>query len=383
MKKCLALINNSGIGGAERRFARSFSCLLKEDKEIYLIINLRLYNLLRDANLLSSNENIFILKDIITGTLDRIERRFSSKILFRLLFFTKKIDYIIFALKTRAIFKKNKISVAHLILGGVYIGLPLLFSKKCRVIVSIVCPLKRLVGSRIGYYLYLVALKRADMIDVLNNGIKADLLSFGLPLEKIAVSPGSFTDTVRYSSAREKRDWIVYAGRFHKDKDPLLFVEAIPSVLLSFPQARFFLLGEGPLGIDINRTIQGLGISNSVYVRFLPDIGEILKFSRIFVSIQKVENYPSQSLLEAMACENAIIATDVGETRRLVNEKVGMLTREDAKGLADAIIELLKHPDMTKEMGRYAREKVMREHNIEIFTRYLDDLYRKVMEVRV
>lgn len=382
MKSAFVLINNSGIGGTERRFARTFSYLLKEEKEIYLIINLRLYNLLKDADLLSSNENIFILKDLLTSTLDRIEQRFSFKLLSYLLFFIKKIDYIIFAFKTWAIFKKNKIPAAHLILGGAYIGLPLFFSKEHGIIVSIVCPLKRMVGSMIGYYLYLAILKRADVIDVLNNGIKADLLSYGLPPEKIIVSPGSFTDLERYFPAPDKKDGVVFAGRFHKDKNPLLFVEAIPLVLQSFKQARFYLLGSGPIEASIHNKIQELGISDSVEIRFLSDIGEILSFSRIFVSIQKEENYPSQSLLEAMACGNAIIATDVGETRRLVDEKVGILIKEDTKELADAIIRLLADPDASKAMGYWARERVIREHNIETFTRYLDDLHRKTMEVR-
>lgn len=380
MKKGLVLINNSGVGGAERRFAISFLYLLEQDKEVYLIINFRLYNLLKGAGLFPDNNNIIILKDVVGRFVDRIEESFSLSFLSDLFFYIKKVDYIFFAFKTWSFFRKETISVAHLILGGAYVGLPLFLNKKIRVVISVVCPLKRMVGSIIGLYLYLWALRRADIIDALSNSIKADLALQGFPSEKIAVSPGSFTDTDRYFPLRDKKDWVVFAGRFHKDKTPLLFLEAIPIVLSSFPEARFFLLGEGPLEGGINRKVRDLALSDSVTVKFLPDISEILRSSRIFVSIQKEENYPSQSLLEAMACGNAIIATDVGETRRLVDEKVGILIKEDTEELADAIIRLLADPDVSKAMGYWARERVIREHNIETFTRYLGDLYRKAMK---
>ena len=377
MKKGFVLINNSGVGGAERRFAISFLYLFEQDKEVYLIINFRLYNLLKGVGLLPDNKNIVILKDIIGRFVDQIEERFSLSALSGLFFYIKKVDYIFFAFKTWLFFRKETISVAHLILGGAYVGLPLFLNKEIRVVISVVCPLKRMVGSIIGLYLYLWALRRADIIDALSTGIKTDLLSYGLQNGRIVISPGSFTDIERYFPAHKKKDWVVYAGRFHTDKNPLLFVDAIPSVISSFPGARFYILGEGYLETDVRNRIRELGISTSVEVKFLSDIGEVIRFSRVFVSIQREENYPSQSLLEAMACENAIIATDVGETRRLVDEKTGILIKEDANELAYAIIELLNNPDRSNRMGKCAREMVLREHNPEVFMRYLADLYGK------
>lgn len=379
MKKGFVLINNSGVGGAERRFARSFLYLLEQDKEVYLIINFRLYNLLKDAGLLPDNENIIILKDIIGRLFDRIEERFSLTILSGLFFYIKKVDYIFFAFKTWSFFRKETISVAHLILGGTYVGLPLFLHKEIRVVISVVSPLKRMVGSIVGLYLYLWALRRAYIIDALSTGIKIDLLSYGLPNGIIAVSPGSFTDIRRYFPARDKRDWVVYAGRFIATKNPLLFVDAIPSVISSFPSARFYILGDGYMEADILNRMRELGISKSVEVKFLSDVVGVIRFSRVFVSVQREENYPSQSLLEAMACENAIIATDVGETRRLVNEKTGILIKEDAGELAHAIIELLNNPDRSNRMGKCAREIVLTEHSPEVFMRYLADLYGKNM----
>lgn len=109
----------------------------------------------------------------------------------------------------------------------------------------------------------------------------------------------------------------------------MLFLRAIPRVLSAFPEAFFFLFGEGPLQEEIEKETDRLGLRGKVRVEFLPDVGPILSQSKVFVSLQKHNNYPSQSLLEAMACGNAVVATDRGETRRLVTSDLGILIEED------------------------------------------------------
>jgi glycosyltransferase involved in cell wall biosynthesis len=64
--------------------------------------------------------------------------------------------------------------------------------------------------------------------------------------------------------------------------------------------------------------------------------------------LQHFNNYPSQSLLEAMACGNAVVATNVGETHRLVDETVGLLIEPEAPALAEALNRLLDSPDLPR-----------------------------------
>ena len=97
---------------------------------------------------------------------------------------------------------------------------------------------------------------------------------------------------------------------------------------------------------------------------------EYLQKSKIFISIQQKENYPSQSLLEAMACENAIIASDVGETRLLVTENEGILVKLDAEEIADAIIKLITNTKLIERLGKNGRIKATSNHTLEKFTEY-------------
>lgn len=65
-----------------------------------------------------------------------------------------------------------------------------------------------------------------------------------------------------------------------------------------------------------------------------------------------------------MACGCAIVASDVGETGRLVSDNVGFRVALSADEVAERIAWLLNHPKQAQEMGRKAREKVIEKFSI-------------------
>ena len=101
---------------------------------------------------------------------------------------------------------------------------------------------------------------------------------------------------------------------------------------------------------------------------------EYLRKSKVFISIQKDNNYPSQSVIEAMACENAIIASNVGETHKLVSENEGILVNLESEEICNAIIKLLSEENYRTELGKNAREKVLSTQTIESFYNYFIDI---------
>ncbi|PWS21862.1 hypothetical protein DKP78_21375, partial [Enterococcus faecium] len=85
-----------------------------------------------------------------------------------------------------------------------------------------------------------------------------------------------------------------------------------------------------PLHDVILARLRSLHLTDSVTVQPYADMSEIFSRSSIFVSLQRTENYPSQSLLEAMAARNAVVATRVGETAKLVrHQETGLLVTSD------------------------------------------------------
>jgi glycosyltransferase involved in cell wall biosynthesis len=93
----------------------------------------------------------------------------------------------------------------------------------------------------------------------------------------------------------------------------------------------------------------------------------------VYVSLQDTENYPSQSLLEAMACGCAVVATDVGLTRHLLDESCALLVPRDPVALADALAYLLEKEPMRGSLGRNAQRIATSTHTIERFAAYFVD----------
>ena len=92
--------------------------------------------------------------------------------------------------------------------------------------------------------------------------------------------------------------------------------------------------------------------------------------------MQRDENYPSQSLLEAMACENAVIATNVGLTKAIVKDSFGILINSNETELFNAITNLISCENKLAEMGKQARMFVMSNHKVELFHHYLMSIYK-------
>jgi glycosyltransferase involved in cell wall biosynthesis len=81
----------------------------------------------------------------------------------------------------------------------------------------------------------------------------------------------------------------------------------------------------------------------------------------VFVLPSEQEAFP-MVVLEAMACGLPIIATDVGDTARIIEDGVsGLVVRpRNVDSLRQALSELLQNPDRARRFGEAARERVVK-----------------------
>lgn len=375
MRRVFVLINNTGLGGAERRFGRLFARMADADRGAVFVINAGLWEKLVAAG-------------VVTGGERRV-RRFAEPF-GRLAegiglhgahaFWLRKMDYVLFSVLLLMRYGLAGRRLFHLVLGGTYVVLPLMWLRPDhRVVISIVsADLSLLVGVAGALPVYRHALDRAAVVDALSDAARADAVRRGIDAGKILVSPGSAVDVDRFRPAPKKQPWVVFAGRLVEEKNPLLFVEAMPAVLRAAPAARIFLMGEGPLSPAVEQAVERSGARDAATTGFLSDLAPIFGPARVFVSLQRQDNYPSQSLLEAMACGAATVATDVGLTWKLVDETTGIRVKPNPSDIAGAVIELLKEPARCDRLGQSARRRVMEQHSEERYRAYIESLYAKV-----
>jgi glycosyltransferase involved in cell wall biosynthesis len=177
---------------------------------------------------------------------------------------------------------------------------------------------------------------------------------------------------------------IGYIGRINKVKRIDLLLAAFKGVLERYPNSILLIAGEGELQRQMRDLAQQMDIEQSVrWTGFRSDIPRLLAGIDIFVQ-PSINEGLSLSLIEAMAAEKAIVATQVGGTSEVIeNEKTGMLVAPgSSSNTTRAILHLLDHPEIQSEIAKAAKDLVFRDFNISRMTNEYHHLYENLMRRR-
>ncbi len=219
--------------------------------------------------------------------------------------------------------------------------------------------------------------------DILSPDLREGILEVtqGAGAERMLASPCSFID---YTGTRigTKKNLIAFSGRLHRIKNPLLFVEAIGMICEKRDDVEFIIMGHGPLEAEVRSRLEELGVMDRVKVGHESNPVEVLSKAMVFVSLQNINNYPSQALIEAMACGCAVVASDEGETHLLVNKNTGVLVNLAATEVADAVIRMIDNPEWAQELGVAGRELVTSSHTVERYADHLQKVYQLAMRTK-
>jgi glycosyltransferase involved in cell wall biosynthesis len=162
-------------------------------------------------------------------------------------------------------------------------------------------------------------------------------------------------------------------------KRPLDIVRCAPAVLRRHPNVRYLILGEGPLREDMEALAEQLGVRERF--RFEPFV-DYLEMPD-YMNLADLVVMPSESegmarvYLEAQACGKMLIASDIAAAHEVVTHgQTGLLFRMgDLDDMAEKTLLAASDPRLREEIGRAAREHVVRHHNIET----IGDEYLAVM----
>jgi glycosyltransferase involved in cell wall biosynthesis len=197
-----------------------------------------------------------------------------------------------------------------------------------------------------------------------------------------AVVLDNFTDVQRWAPGEKDPHLVTFAARLHPEKGALLFLEAAAQLVETHPNARFQLFGRGEQEEAVSERVRALGLTARVERGFTTDLSPHFARSSVFVSCQLHENLGSSSLLEAMASGNAVVATDVGQTRQIVDDAVGIRVPVDAGAMADALRTLLDDQERMRALGAAARERVLEQYGPQPYVAALIGVYERAIASR-
>jgi len=173
---------------------------------------------------------------------------------------------------------------------------------------------------------------------------------------------------------------LVCVGRICEQKGQLLLVEAAARLAAEGRDFELVLAGDGELRAEVEERIAALRLEEKITVTGWingRDVYNHIRSARALVLPSFAEGIPVV-LMEAMALERPVVTTYVAGIPELVQDGLSgwLVPAGDIGQLTKAIRECLDAPDeRIIVMGRAAREKVLRSHNIAAETEKLASLF--------
>jgi glycosyltransferase involved in cell wall biosynthesis len=232
----------------------------------------------------------------------------------------------------------------------------------------------------------MLAYRLTDFLSVRTTAVSAAAVERFVQLKAIpkrkCVVVTNGIDTAEFAPEAERRarmreemgaggDFIwLTAGRIAPAKDFPNLLRAFALVLAARPAAQLWIAGEGePMAAQEN--VHWLGLRR--------DLPALLDAADGFVLGSAWEGMPLV-IGEAMAMEKPVVATDVGGVRELVGDAAVLVSANDSRTLAGAMIALMEMPaDDRRKLGEAARNRIEHEFSMEARADQWERLYQDVI----
>ncbi|MFB3884574.1 MAG: glycosyltransferase family 4 protein [Thermodesulfobacteriota bacterium] len=244
-------------------------------------------------------------------------------------------------------------------------------------------PLKPSLGNRL-----LISLLTDGMITFSERARKEDGKHFGIPLERVAkIVPA--LDLSRYDPQKKFKDMrsifgigsedfvIGMIARFQRYRRTEFFLQGVKAIVREFPNIKVLLVGRsGEMEESVIQPVRRLGIEKWVILGGYrtDDYLDTLACMDIFVFLMAGSDGTARALREAMAMGKPIIAADRGMLPEIVDHgRCGLVVKDTPEALADAALQLLRHPRMRESLGKAAYQKARNEFRLD---RQVEDIER-------
>jgi glycosyltransferase involved in cell wall biosynthesis len=236
-------------------------------------------------------------------------------------------------------------------------------------------------------------LRRFPLVIAVSPQIRAELERCGVRPDRIRTLLNG-VDVVRFqrdpavsAAARAELgiaadDIVVGAvGRLEGEKRFDLLIAAVAALRRRYPRLRLMLAGDGSWRPRLEALAAEHGIQDRcALLGYRTDVARVCQAFDVFAQSSDDEG-TSNALLEAMALEIPVVATDVGGTRELVTDGIhALLVRPgDVESLARALDRTLTSPGMTGMRVRAARLRVEGPLSFGARNHALEGIYEQLM----
>jgi glycosyltransferase involved in cell wall biosynthesis len=233
----------------------------------------------------------------------------------------------------------------------------------------------------------------ADRVITVSQAVRDELMrTDGVPAERISVVENG-VDTQRFQPGRSDadvrqrfgipREAVVVSGvgRLSPEKGFADLLEAVAIARARGLPLHLLLAGDGAQRAELEARAKELGFgSDTQFLGMQRDLLPIYAATDILVLPSLEEGLPN-SLLEAMACERAVVANNVGGVPEIVeDERSGLLVEPGSpSAIAAAIIRLAADPTLRHRLGKEARQRVCERFDVAAMVERHAGIYRELL----
>lgn len=234
--------------------------------------------------------------------------------------------------------------------------------------------------------------KRTDLLIAISPEVKESLLELGIGREeqyrtiplgfdlsehlRVEHSQGRLRSQLRVSP---NTPLLGSVGRLVPIKDLSTLLRAMVDV----PEAHLAVLGDGESRGALEELSRNLGLADRVhFTGWYTDVPGAMSDLDLVVLSSLNEGTPV-SLIEAGACARAVVATDVGGVRFVVDDgTTGLLCPPgEPTALAESMKALLADRERRRRMGEAGRERARGRFHKDRLLRDIRDLYEEVLQL--
>ena len=238
----------------------------------------------------------------------------------------------------------------------------------------------------------------SDTVSVSSQHLRDLAVKFGVREEDIYSAPvgadlKDFSPDIKAGNIQERYDipgpMVLYIGQLHGAQYIDLFIKAAKEVLSKNTEVVFMIVGEGFMERNLRDLALRLGISDKVIFTGAVAHNEIPRYiaaADVCVAAfkdTKVTRCKSPlKIAEYMACGKAVVASNVGEVRRMLGGVGILVDPDDANSLAEGILRIIGDKDLGDRLGKFARIRVGEKYNWVKTTANLFVAYQKIINLK-
>jgi glycosyltransferase involved in cell wall biosynthesis len=236
-------------------------------------------------------------------------------------------------------------------------------------------------------------LRAGDRVVCVSEPLLAELAAAGVSPERLLVIRNGTVAAVPLEPQRRRQldaelelgdgPVVTTVGRLTPQKNHARFLAAVALAAPEIPDARFLVLGDGPLRAGLESRARELGLGGRLrFTGIRPDARDVIGRSDLLVLSSDWEGFPMVAL-EAMAAGAPLLSTPVAGIEELTAAGAAEVVDADERALAGGITRLLSDPDRRRAMGQRGRELHAREFSVERMVEEYRRLYADLLAERI